>query len=62
MWHDLTVAVALLLVVEGILPFASPGALRRALETLYRMNDNQLRVAGLTSMLIGLLLLSIVNH
>lgn len=62
MWHDLAVAVALLLVVEGILPFANPGALRRALETLYQLSDSQLRAAGLTSMLAGLLLLSIINR
>lgn len=62
MWHDLTVALALLLVLEGIFPFINPGALRRALMALSEMRDNQLRFAGLTSMLLGLVLLYIVNR
>lgn len=62
MWHDLTVALALLLVIEGIFPFISPGALRRALAALSEMRDTQLRFAGLTSMLLGLALLYIVNR
>lgn len=62
MWHDLTVALALLLVLEGIFPFISPGALRRALASLSEMRDTQLRFAGLTSMLLGLALLYIVNR
>ncbi len=62
MWHDLTVALALLLVLEGIFPFINPGALRRALAALSEMRDTHLRFAGLTSMLLGLVLLYIVNR
>ncbi len=62
MWHDLIVALALLLVLEGIFPFINPGALRRMLITLGELRDVQLRFAGLTSMLIGLALLYIVNR
>lgn len=56
-WQDLGVALALLLVVEGILPFANPTGLRRLLIALVELTDAQLRFAGLTSMLLGLLLL-----
>ena len=62
MWHDLAVALALLLVLEGIFPFINPAGLRRALAALSGMRDTQLRFAGLTSMLLGLVLLYIVNR
>lgn len=61
MWRDLTVALALLLVLEGIFPFINPGALRRMLMALGELRDAQLRFAGLTSMLLGLALLYIVH-
>ena len=60
-WHDLGVALALFLVLEGILPFLSPHAVRRILETVANLNDNQLRFAGLSSMLLGLVLLYAVK-
>ena len=62
MVHDLAAALALVLVLEGILPFASPGAVRRALEAMHQLTDNQLRSMGLASMLLGLLLLYFVNR
>jgi uncharacterized protein YjeT (DUF2065 family) len=61
-WHDLGTALALLLVLEGIFPFVSPGAMRRALATIGELSDAQLRVAGFVSMLLGLVLLYIVNR
>ena len=60
-WYDLGVALALFLVLEGILPFLTPQGVRRVLEALIGMNDNQLRFAGLTSMLLGLVLLYAVK-
>ena len=60
-WYDLGVALALFLVLEGILPFLTPQGVRRVLETLIGLNDNQLRFAGLTSMLLGLVLLYAVK-
>lgn len=62
MSHDLWAALALVLVLEGILPFASPGAVRRALQAMNELTDNQLRGAGLASMLLGLVLLYFVNR
>lgn len=62
MWRDLGAALALLLVLEGMLPFVNPGALRRALTAMNELSDRQLRLVGLTSMLLGLLFLAIVNH
>ena len=56
-WSDLLAACALYLVLEGILPFLSPQALRRTLHAFAALEDRQLRVAGLVSMLAGASLL-----
>ncbi|MDX1488992.1 MAG: DUF2065 domain-containing protein [Acidiferrobacterales bacterium] len=61
MWQDLGVALALLLVIEGIFPFISPAGMRRALQAISQMPDRPLRFAGLTSMLLGLALLYLIN-
>jgi uncharacterized protein YjeT (DUF2065 family) len=61
-WHALGVGLALFLVLEGILPFINPHGLRRMLELISTMSDAQLRFAGLTSMLIGLVLLYAINN
>jgi uncharacterized protein len=61
MWQDLVTAVALLLVLEGIVPFLNPDGLRRALQMLTQMSDSALRFAGLTSMVIGCLLLYVIR-
>jgi len=50
-------AVALLLVFEGLLPFASPRGYRQAVARLASLPDRQLRLVGLASMLGGVLLL-----
>ncbi len=59
--RELWVALALLLIVEGIFPFLSPQGLRRALLALSEFSDAQLRFAGITSMLLGLVLLYLLR-
>lgn len=59
MWTDLLAALALVLVIEGMVPFANPQSLRRMLETLGQLDDRSLRIAGLVSMVCGLILLYI---
>ena len=54
-------ALALLLVLEGILPFASPAGWRRTFQRLLELRDGQLRFFGLCSILIGLALLWLVS-
>lgn len=61
LWSDLFAAIALYLVIEGLLPFANPAGWRRSLAMLSRLNDGQLRVFGLTIMLGGLGLLRVVR-
>jgi len=61
MWTELLTAVALVLVIEGLLPFLSPGTFRSAMRTVLSRNDNTLRIIGLSSMIVGVLLLTIVR-
>ena len=50
-------AVALVLVLEGLLPFLSPRSWRSMFERATQLSDGQIRFIGLSSMLIGLALL-----
>lgn len=61
MWHALWVATALVLVIEGILPFLNPRGYRNMMATVSRMSDRSVRTAGLASMLVGVVLLYLVN-
>jgi uncharacterized protein YjeT (DUF2065 family) len=56
-WDLLVGAFALMLVVEGLLPFISPPRWRSVFERAMRMSDGQIRFIGLSSMLAGLVLL-----
>ena len=61
MWHNLLVAIALLLVIEGMLPFLSPGGLRKVLVLMSQMDDRSMRFSGLMSMSLGVILLYLIN-
>ena len=54
-------AFALVLVIEGILPFLIPALWREAFRRLTEMSDGQVRFIGLTSMVAGVLLLYLVH-
>ena len=62
MSNELWIAIALLLIVEGILPFLSPDGLRKTLVAIHQLSDSQLRFAGLTCMLLGVVMLYIINR
>lgn len=47
-------AIALMLVLEGLLPFASPARWREVFRYLTELTDHQIRLMGLFSMLLGL--------
>ncbi len=61
MWQDLWAALALVLVIEGILPFINPNGMRNAWQQMAQMDDKSLRIAGLVSMIAGLIVLSLVR-
>ncbi|MEK9941173.1 MAG: DUF2065 domain-containing protein [Arenicellales bacterium] len=60
-WQDLFAALALVLIIEGIIPFVSPARYRRLADALKVLGDRQLRIAGLATVVIGLALLTIVR-
>jgi len=62
MWRDLGAALALVLVLEGIMPFLNPGAVRRALALMAQASDATLRATGAASMLLGVVVLYLINR
>jgi uncharacterized protein YjeT (DUF2065 family) len=52
-------AFALMLIIEGVLPFLAPGVWRDTFRRITQLSDGQIRFFGLTSMLIGLALLAL---
>ena len=61
MGNTLLIALALVLIIEGLLPFLVPGFWREAFRRLTEMSDGQVRFIGLSSMLAGLLLLFLAS-
>lgn len=61
LWDELWIATALLLVIEGIIPFLSPVLTRRALAMMAEMDDRTMRVSGLVSMVLGVVVLYLVR-
>ena len=54
-------AFALMLVIEGILPFTAPRIWREAFRRIVELTDGQLRFAGLASMMTGLAILALAR-
>ena len=61
MWTEILTATALVLVIEGILPFVGPSRYRQLVAQIVRLSDNQLRTFGLSAMIVGVVLLFIVR-
>jgi uncharacterized protein YjeT (DUF2065 family) len=61
MWQQLAVTMCLMLVLEGILPFLYPSRWRKAVSSLAAVDDNRLRMMGLGSMILGVMVLSLIN-
>jgi hypothetical protein len=59
--QDLWAALALVLVIEGLMPFAAPAVWRQALMRLVELDDRRLRLIGAGSMLAGLFILYLVR-
>lgn len=59
-WTTLLLAFALMLVIEGLLPFIAPAAWRATFRRVTELADGQVRFIGLTSMIAGLVLLAIL--
>ena len=59
--HTFWLALAMVLVLEGLLPFLSPSGWRKMFLQLLQMNDGQIRFFGLCSMLLGMLVITLVT-
>lgn len=62
MWQNLLMALALLLVIEGLLPFLNPAGFKQAMQMISQMNEKQLRISGFASMMVGVVIMYIVNN
>lgn len=54
MSHPWLMAIGLVLVLEGLLPFLTPQLWRRVMQQMFMQSDRALRAFGLASMLLGL--------
>ncbi len=61
MWQELAVAFSLVLIIEGILPFLSPDRWRMLAYRMADLESRSVRMVGLASMLVGLLMLSFLR-
>lgn len=59
-WQDLLTAFALLLIFEGLLPFASPESIKKVYKTMVETPESTLRKVGLASIVAGLILLYLI--
>lgn len=60
-WQTLGAALALMFIFEGMLPFLLPNRLRMAALTVLKLDNRSLRMMGLGSMVLGLILLYIIK-
>ncbi|MCK5769625.1 DUF2065 domain-containing protein [Algiphilus sp.] len=61
MWDDLFRALALVLVIEGLLPFAAPARWRETMLRLASLDDRQLRFVGVSAIVGGMIILQLVR-
>jgi hypothetical protein len=54
-------ALALVLVIEGLMPLISPRQWRRVFEEVLKLQDGQIRFIGLLSIVVGLLALLLLD-
>jgi uncharacterized protein YjeT (DUF2065 family) len=60
-WADLLAGLAFYLVIEGLFPFAAPGAWRRGVAAIARLDEAHLRSFGLAAVIAGLVLLLVIR-
>jgi uncharacterized protein len=61
MWQEILTAFSLFLIIEGMVPFVGPSFYRQAVVKIAQMDDNGLRLTGLTVASIGIVILYIVR-
>ena len=61
MWRDIGIALCLVLVIEGIVPFGHPRRWRALAWSLAEIDDRTMRIAGFVSIVLGTLLLDLIK-
>lgn len=61
MWRELGIALCLVMVIEGIVPFLYPRRWRHMALSLAQVDDRTMRLVGLASMVVGTMLLYVVH-
>lgn len=61
MWQTFLVALCLVMIIEGVLPFLAPKVWRSAMQEASMLSDNKLRIVGLAAMMLGTITLYIVH-
>jgi uncharacterized protein YjeT (DUF2065 family) len=61
MAQDLLTALALVLIIEGLLPLLAPAAWQRAMQEISKYNPRVIRIGGIISMLSGAVLLQFLH-
>jgi uncharacterized protein YjeT (DUF2065 family) len=62
MWNELWIALALVLVIEGLLPALSPDGYRRAMQSVSQMDPRGIRLMGMVSLIAGAVLLYFLKN
>ena len=62
MWHEILIAGALMLVLEGLLPILNPKLFKQMMFTASQMDEQQLRWTGLISMVIGAVIIYLLKN
>jgi uncharacterized protein YjeT (DUF2065 family) len=60
-WTDFFAALAIVCILEGVMPFINPLGMKRLLAKLASMEERELRLGGLFSMAVGLAILFLVR-
>jgi len=60
-WTEILTALALVLIIEGMVPFVGPRKYRQIVAQMAMLSDNHLRTMGLVVMIAGVILLFVVR-
>ena len=60
-WSDFFAALAIVCIIEGVMPFLNPQGMKRLLSKLATLEERELRIGGLLSMAVGLTILFVVR-
>jgi uncharacterized protein len=60
-WTDLFAALAIVCIIEGVMPFINPAGMKRLLSRIASLEDRDMRIAGFISMAVGLTILFLVR-